>query len=195
MELDPLVRHVVGRADPGRPRVVVVELPRDERAVLRDAAANLDESRGAQVCPGELLLARPGDLDRPARDLGEARRLDRCVAGVLAAVRRTGVGYLHAHLLARDAESRGELVAHGERPLRAGPDGDPVAARRPFGALRARLAGVRALLEVLEDRGVRRLAGLLRPPRAFGERGDGELRGVRVGRDDAGEVAIADDSD
>ena len=151
--LDLLVGDVVRRGDAGGAGVVVVELPRDERAVLARAASDLDEAGGAQVRPGELLLARPDDLDRLAGGLGQTRRFDRRVAGVLAAVGGAGVGDEDADVLARDAEGRGELLAHGEGALRAGPDRELVAV--PFGDRGARLE--RRVRDVLDGVGLREL--------------------------------------
>ena len=137
MELDPLVRDVVGRADGGGAGVVVVELPRRERAVAARAALDVDDARGPEVGPRELLLARPRHLDGLAGRLREARGLERGVARVLAAVAGAGVGHDDAHLVARDVERVGQLVAHRERALRAGPHGELVAG--PLGDRRPRL--------------------------------------------------------
>ena len=88
-----------------------------------DAGVDLDHAGRAEVGPGELLLARPDDLDRLAGRLRQPGRLDRRLAGVLAAVAGAHVRHDHAHLVRRHAERAGELAADAERPLRAGPDG------------------------------------------------------------------------
>src|ERR1039457_4567157 len=139
MELDLLVRHGVGRADGGGAGVVVMELPRRERAVAARAAFDVEDARGPEVGPRKLLLARPRDLDGLAGCLREASSLDGGVARVLAAVARAGVGHDDADLISRNVERVGQLVAHCERALRAGPDGEPIAG--PLGDRRARLEG------------------------------------------------------
>ena len=63
MELDLLVRDGVRRGDGGGAGVVVVELPRRDRAVAARAALDVDDARGPEVGPRELLLARPDELD------------------------------------------------------------------------------------------------------------------------------------
>ena len=95
------------------------------------AALHVDDARRAEVGPGELLLARPHELHRPARGLGQPRRLHRALAGVLAAVARAGVGDDHPDLVFRHAEGLGQLAPHAERPLGARPDGEPAVASTP----------------------------------------------------------------
>src|SRR5581483_7697827 len=104
VEKNLLVWHVVGRADGGGTGVVVVIFPGGERAVLADAAGNLDDSRRPQVGPHEFLVARPDELDRFARGLGEPGGFDGTAAGVLAAVAGAGVGNDHAHAVLGEAE-------------------------------------------------------------------------------------------
>src|SRR5687767_844666 len=57
MEDDALMRDLVGRADAGRARVVVVHLPRGDGAVLGETTGHVDHARGPEVGPGELLFA------------------------------------------------------------------------------------------------------------------------------------------
>ena len=76
MELDSLVRDVVRRRDPGRAGVVIVELPRGERAVLLRAAPDLDQAARPQIGPRELFFPRPHDLDGLAGGLRKASGLD-----------------------------------------------------------------------------------------------------------------------
>src|SRR5690606_28347205 len=65
--------------------------------------------------------------DRPACSPSEPARLDRRLAGVLAAIAAAGVGDDYADLAIREAKCIGQLLADSERPLGAGPDGQAVA--------------------------------------------------------------------
>src|SRR5439155_24047603 len=69
--------------DPGPSRMDVGEVPRGQPSTAVDAAGDVDDGGGAEVRPGELLLARPPDLHRTARGPGQPRRLHRDLAGVL----------------------------------------------------------------------------------------------------------------
>src|SRR5262245_46186090 len=124
MGLDLLVRNGVRGSDRGPARVVVVELPRGEGPVFLDPRGHFDESGRAEIGPGELLLAGPGDLDRLPHGLGEPRGLDRGVHGVFAAVPGAHVRDDDADLVRGEAERPDYLVADPERALRPGPDGD-----------------------------------------------------------------------
>ena len=88
------------------------------------AGANLDEAGRTQVGPGEFFLARPHQLDRLARGLGEARGFDGGFAGVLAAVAAAHVGLDDADLRCGKMEGLHQFVAHAEGALGAGPDGE-----------------------------------------------------------------------
>ena len=90
---------------------------------LRDAALDLDDARRPEVGPGEFFLAGPDQLDRPAGLAGQARGLDGRFARVLAAVAGAGVGHDHPHRVVGEPERAGQLAAHAERSLRAGPHG------------------------------------------------------------------------
>ena len=112
-----------------------MELPGRQGAVLAGARLQVDHARGAEVGPGELLLAGPGHLHRLARRPGQAGRLDGRLAGMLAAVARAGVGHDHPDAVLGHAERLGQLAADPERPLRPGPDGRcPVVPLRHGGA-------------------------------------------------------------
>src|SRR5437667_4003900 len=73
MKFALLVWNVVQRANTRAAGVVVVKFPLRNRAVIPDAAADLDHSRRAEVGPGEFLLARPDQLYRSARRSGQPR--------------------------------------------------------------------------------------------------------------------------
>jgi isoquinoline 1-oxidoreductase len=58
-----------------------VEFPSRDRAVGADSAGDVDHAGGPKVGPGELLLARPDELDRFARCLGQSGGLIELTAG------------------------------------------------------------------------------------------------------------------
>src|SRR5215468_425988 len=136
MKFDLLVGDRVGSADRGWSRVVVMKFPRDDRAVLPRAALDFNDAGRPEVGPGELLLARPDDLDRFSGRLGQARRLYGRVARVLAAVGGSGVWDENADALGGNVESLGQLFFDRERTLRSSPDGELLAS--PFGHRSAR---------------------------------------------------------
>ena len=158
MKLLLLPGNAVGRLQPRAARVVIVELPLGDGAVRRRLARHLDQPARTEVGPGHLLLARPVALHRLAQRLGDARRFQRRVAVMLAAVTRPGIGHDHARLLLGDAERLREFAAHAERPLRAGPYRELIAF--PFRHRRARLQ--RHVRDVGD--GVGRQVGRCRPP-------------------------------
>src|ERR1019366_6424393 len=84
--------YVIGCREAGVAGVVVVMLPGDEGAVVRDGGFEFHEAGGAEVGPGELLFARPDELHRLAGGLGETRGFDGSFAGLLASVTRAHVG-------------------------------------------------------------------------------------------------------
>ena len=135
MELDLLVRDFVGRADPGGPGVVVVELPGRELAVRARAAADVDDARGTEVGPGELFFSSPHDLHRTGGGARQPRGLDGDLARVLAAVAGSRVGHDHADLVLRDPKGLRQLAAHAEGALRSRPHRQravlPLGDRRP----------------------------------------------------------------
>ena len=63
MKLDALVGNVVRSSYRGRPGVVVVKFPGDERSVVAHSAFDVDYACRAEVCPGKFLLAGPHDFD------------------------------------------------------------------------------------------------------------------------------------
>src|SRR5579872_4325094 len=86
MKLNELIRHAVGSADGRGPRVVVVELPRNECSILPRAGLDFNNPRRTEVRPCEFLLASPHHLHRFARSFGKPRSFNRRFAGMLAAI-------------------------------------------------------------------------------------------------------------
>ena len=138
MQRDPPLAEAVGRdrvasrgerrdaridreAVPVRVRVLVVA-PGDERAVRADADLCVEHRGGTRRRIGELLLARPLHQDRPLREQGEHRRLERRVAHAVAAVGPAGHPRHDTDPLLREAERARDLGPQAERPLRAGVD-------------------------------------------------------------------------
>src|SRR5207253_6338260 len=101
----------------------VVKGPHRERAIAGDSTLDLNHARGAEIRPGELFLARPNDFHGAPCSARQSSGFHRGVAGVLASIRRAGVRDDHANTALWQMECRSELVAIGEWPLRAGPDG------------------------------------------------------------------------
>ena len=114
-----------------------MQFPGRDGAVLARATRYFDHARRPRIRPRELLFARPDDLDRLARGLGQPRGFDGGFTAVLPAVTRSGVGDDHAHALFGNPERDGQLLAHAEGALRAGPDGQFVPV--PFGQRSSRL--------------------------------------------------------
>ena len=138
MEGEQLVRHRVWRVHAGGAGVVVVIFPGRERAVRGSTAlATSITPAGPEVGPGELFFARPDQLDRSSGGTGQARGLNRRLAGMLAAICRAGSRHDHPNRFLGKAERLRQLAAHAEWPLRAGPDCQ--AAVLPLGHRRARL--------------------------------------------------------
>src|ERR1043166_7106641 len=127
VELLLLPGDVIGRLQPARPRVVIVELPRGDRSIRRGVSADLDQPARPKVPPRHLVLARPVALPRLADAFGDPRRLARRIALVLPAVAGTGVRHDHVHVLLRHAEFARQIAAHAEWTLRAGPHCELVA--------------------------------------------------------------------
>ena len=151
-----------------------MEFPGGEHPILGHAADDVDDARGSEVGPGELFLARPDDLDRPAGLARQPRRLDGRLDRVLAAVAGAGIGHDDAYGVVGQPEGPGQLAPHPERPLGAGPDGQ---------------------LAVLPLRHGR--AGL---ERGMGDVGDGvrlleaDVRGLQAIRDRAGPTVRASEA-
>ena len=123
VEADVAVGHLVGGANPGAAGVVIVELPGGQRSVAVDARGDLDDAGRTKVRPGELLLAGPHEPHRTTGGARQAGGLDGGLPGVLAAVAGAGVRHDDADVALRQPERLGELRAHAEGALRAGPDG------------------------------------------------------------------------
>ncbi len=114
-----------------------MKFPGGDFAVGIDSARDIDHAGGAEVRPGELLFARPDQLDRLAGRRGQTGRFDGGFPGMLSAVPGTRIGNDHAHTAFGNAESLRQLTTHAKRALRAGPHGELVA--RPPGDGGARL--------------------------------------------------------
>src|SRR5207249_6404445 len=126
MKLNVMVGNVVGRADPSRSGVVVVELPRDNFAVCSCRSLYINYAGGSKVGPGELLFTRPNELHGFASCLGQARGFNGSVPHVLPAVCCPGVRDDHAYLLFGNAKCRREFLLHAKWSLRPRPDGELV---------------------------------------------------------------------
>src|SRR6267378_7230444 len=102
--------------------MVVVKFPRGERAVRGDATLDLDDASGTKIGPGEFFFARPNDFHGTPGSAGQASGLQRGVAGVLSAVRGTGVRHDHANAAFGNVKYGSEVVADGKGPLRSCPN-------------------------------------------------------------------------
>src|SRR5271166_4135132 len=78
-----------------------VELPGCQLAVLVDAGRGFDQTGGAEVGPGELLLAGPYELHRLSRNACQPGGLDRGLVGMLAAVATARIRYQHPDAILR----------------------------------------------------------------------------------------------
>ena len=76
-----------------------MEVPGDDGAVPIHAAADFDHAGGTEVRPAEFFLPRPHQLYRLAGSLGETRRFNRCIAGVLTAVAGSCIRHDDPHLV------------------------------------------------------------------------------------------------
>src|SRR6267154_5268093 len=103
--------------------MVVVKFPSCQRAVAGNAALDFDDTSGTEIRPGEFFLAGPHHFDGADSSACQTSSLDRGITGVLPAVRRAGVRHNHAHAALWQMENRRKLIAVGEWPLRAGPNG------------------------------------------------------------------------
>ena len=104
-ELALLLARAVRRLDRRRAGVDVDEVPARQHPLVVEARLGVDHRRGAEVGPGELLLARPAEADRLARGLGQPGRLDGALAGVLPAEAAAEIGDDHADLVVRAVET------------------------------------------------------------------------------------------
>src|SRR4051794_14295408 len=132
-----LLSDIVRRLEPRRSGVVIVKLPVRDGSVGRHFPSDVDDSAGAQVRPSHLLFAGPIALHRLAHRLGESRRFECRVAGVLAAIPRSRVRHDYSHLILGNLKLDGKLASDPEGTLRPGPDGELAVA--PFGDRSPRL--------------------------------------------------------
>ena len=114
--------------------------PGGERAVGADAAFYFDHAGGTKIRPGEFFFAGPDEFYGTARGAGDACGFEGGVAGVFAAVGGAGVWNDDADGAIWKMKCAGQFVANTEGALRAGPDGEFVAAIffGPFGESGAR---------------------------------------------------------
>src|SRR5712664_1572297 len=122
MVFGSLIRNVVGSFDSRRTGMVVVKIPRRERAVGCEAALHLDDAGGTKIGPGKFFFARPNDFHGMPGRAGQASGLQRGVAGVLSAVRGTSVRHDHANAAFRNMEYGSQVVADSKEPLRSRPN-------------------------------------------------------------------------
>src|SRR5258708_39494825 len=99
--------------------MVVVKIPRRQRAVAGDAAFDFDNARGPEVRPGEFFLASPHHFHRSPGSARQTSGLECRVAGVLSSIRRARVWDDNAHTAFRNMKHAGKLVADSKRPLPA----------------------------------------------------------------------------
>ena len=119
--LRQLIRYIVGRFDPRHPGMVVVKFPSRQPAVGRDAAFDFDHTRGAEVCPGELLFACPNNFYGLSRRARQSCGLHSRVAGMLPSVGCPRVGNDDPNVALRHMKNARQFVAIRKRPLRSGP--------------------------------------------------------------------------
>src|SRR6266851_4056910 len=102
--------------------MVVVKFPCSERAVGSEATLHLDDAGGTKIGPGEFFFARPNDFHGMTSRAGQASGFQRGVAGVLSAIRGTGVRHNHANAAFGNMEYSSEVVADSKGPLRSRPN-------------------------------------------------------------------------
>src|SRR6266481_8074056 len=102
--------------------MVVVKFPRRERAVSCEAALHLDDASRTKIGPSEFFFASPYDFHGTPGRAGQASGLQRGVAGVLSAIRGTGVRHNHAHATFGNTEYGSQVVTDGKGPLRSRPN-------------------------------------------------------------------------
>src|SRR5512146_627303 len=122
MKLDQLVRNRIRRCHRRWSRVVVVELPRDQRSIALRSSIHPDNSRRTEISPREFLLPRPDDTHWFSRSLRQSRRFHRSIALMLPAITRTCIRHQYAYLRRIDAKSIRKFVAHRKRTLRSRPN-------------------------------------------------------------------------
>src|SRR5690348_9262141 len=119
MKFNLLIRNIVKRADGRAAGVVVVKLPCGDRPISAHASACFNDSRRAEVSPGEFLLARPDQLHRFTRSFGQSRSFNGRLTSVLASVAGAGVGHDDTNALFGNTKRLSKVPAHPKWPLRA----------------------------------------------------------------------------
>src|SRR6267143_1457471 len=102
--------------------VVVMKLPPGARAIVPDAALDIDHTSRPKIGPSEFFFACPDEFDRLARGFCQARRLDCAFSSVFAAVTRAGIRNDDANLVFRNMKCFRQFSAHSKGPLRSGPN-------------------------------------------------------------------------
>src|SRR5256884_6630375 len=113
--LRQLIGYIVGRFDPRHPGMVVVKFPSRQPAVGRDAAFDFDHTRGAEVCPGELLFACPNNFYGLSRRARQSCGLHSRVAGMLPSVGCPRVGNDDPNVALRHMKNARQFVAIRKR--------------------------------------------------------------------------------
>src|SRR3989442_7101085 len=127
MKLIKLVWNVVLSLNGRRSGVVVVKLPRGNRAVVLDTALDIDHTSRTKVGPSEFLFPRPDEFDRLAGSFCQTRGLDRAFTGVFATVTRARIRNYDPNFIFRNVKCFRQFSAHSKGPLRSGPDRELVA--------------------------------------------------------------------
>src|SRR6266446_9040790 len=127
MKLIKLIRNVVLSLNGCGPGVVVVKLPRGDRAIALDAALDIDHAGRPKIGPGEFFFACPDEFDRLAGCFRQTRGLDRAFAGMFAAVTRASIGDDDANFVFRNVKCFRQFRAYSKGSLRSGPDRELVA--------------------------------------------------------------------
>src|SRR5947209_15799574 len=122
MKLIKLIWNVVLSLNGCGPGVVVVKLPRGDRAIVLDSALDIDHTGRTKIGPSEFFFAGPDEFDRLAGSFRQTRGLDRAFAGVFAAVTRTCVRNDDANFVFRNVKCFRQFRAHSKGPLRSGPN-------------------------------------------------------------------------
>src|SRR5579872_2050224 len=104
-----------------------MKLPGSERSIGTDTTGDLDQPGRTEIGPGKFFLAGPDEFNRLASRFGETRGFECCVAGVLAAVGRSGIWYDDAHLVFRQVKRLRQFRPNAKRTLCAGPDRERIA--------------------------------------------------------------------
>src|SRR5687768_2031105 len=121
VKLNVLIGKRVLRLDRRRAGVVVVKLPRRDRAVVLHAARYFDHTCRTEIRPRELLFTRPYELHRLAARARQTCSFDRTLAGVFTSVTRSGVRNNHTHVRLRNVKRFRQFRSHTKRSLRSRP--------------------------------------------------------------------------